>query len=126
MLCAGNTHVYRVGSLTCDCGAQANNPPIGYGYPPNYNPHHPRYRPATPVGVCPPVAEPEIPESVKAKAIETGASHISSDGKTGYRLRMGKVEHIHFDSLYPTWWGSDDEVMPCGVIDVQTSHNPES
>lgn len=113
-LCAGNTHVYRAASSRCDCGAQANNAPIGYGYPPGYipNPHRP------PAPVAPKLPEPEIPASVKALAVRTGASHISADGKTGYRVRMGKVEHIHLDSLFPTWWVDNEAELPCGVVEV--------
>lgn len=109
-LCAGQTHVYRANAARCDCGAQANNPPIVGMYTfPNYNPHHPRMQPS---------AEPEIPDDVKARAIEAGASHIDRDGKTGYRVRMGRLEHIHLDSLFPSWWWDDGAELPSGVIEV--------
>lgn len=115
VLCANNTHVYRTnpssssgGAATrCDCGAQANNPPI-VNVP---NPHHPRY--------VPPVAVPEIPASVKQAAKRCGASHLSADGSTAYRSQMGRIEWIDLESSYPSWWPADDGIMPCGVVSVE-------
>lgn len=114
VLCAGQTHVYRANSPRCDCGAQANNPPVGYGYPPGYtpNPHHPRY--------VPPPAEPEIPASVKAKAVEAGATHISDDGKKAFSLRMGQWCEAFWDSEERKFgsWYSCPEGLPEGVIEL--------
>lgn len=118
-LCAGHCHVYRANATRCDCGAQANNPPIVgmYPFPAGYNPHHPRMQPPAPV--APKLPEPEIAASVKMRAIEAGATHLSADGLTGYRWRMGRLEHIHLDSTFPSWWWDDEGELPCGVVEVK-------
>lgn len=114
--CAGHCHVYRANAAHCDCGAQANNPPIVgvYPFPPSYapNPHHPRY--------VAPVAEPEIPASVRAKAIAVNASHLSADGATAFALRMGEWCKAFWDDKgrkFGSWYSC--EGLPCGVVSVE-------
>lgn len=184
-LCAGQTHVYRVGSTRCDCGAQANNPPLDessarfdrrflkgymefnfgvlpewvqvgsileyrrgnevvlyrvvdrqgdrltlasatitnqanppiagvYPFPASYvpNPHHPRYVP---------VAVPEIAASVKAMAMEAGASHISADGTKAFVIRLGECHQANWsqeDGCFLSWWSMGGDMLPCGVIQL--------
>lgn len=110
-LCAGHCHVYRANATRCDCGAQANNPPMsGYTFP-NYtpNPHHPRY--------VPPTVEPEIPASVKEAAKRCGASHLSADGQTAFSLRMGEWCKAFWDDegrKFGSWYSCDG--LPGGAI----------
>lgn len=75
------------------------------------NPHHPRY--------VPPVAEPEIPASVKAKAVEAGASHLSADGLTAYKWLFGKVYKADWlRDAFGVWWATGEETMPSGVVEL--------
>lgn len=107
VLCYGSTHIYRVGSTRCDCGAQANNPPV-FNAP---NPHHPRY--------VAPVAGPEIEPHRKALARRSGASHISADGLTAYKWLFGKVYKADWlQDAFGVWWATGEEVMPSGAVEV--------
>lgn len=77
--------------------------PAFYGY------HAPGYKPATP-------ERPDIPAHVKRAAIEAGASHLSADGKTAYRLRFGKVDETYLKSGFDSWWVTSREGLPDGAV----------
>lgn len=53
-------------------------------------------------------AEPEVPESVKTAARLAGATHISSDGKIAYMIRMGKVCWADWNGRdFGKWWSTN-------------------
>ena len=59
-----------------------------YGYPANYNPHHPRQQPDPPG---------EVPPHSFRAAQRANASHLSPDGKMAYVRRLNKILKADFD-----------------------------
>jgi hypothetical protein len=101
--CENGGHWFLGDATVCACGAtttQAATPPGPYGLLAGYKPS----------------AQPEIPAHVKQAAKLCGASHLSADGKTGYRIRMGNLEYIRLDSSFPTWWETAEIELPAGAI----------
>lgn len=103
VLCQNGTHVYRVGSLRCTCGAAASGYQPGammYPFPNNYAPP----RPPTP-----PTAGEAPPLHVFEAAQRAGASHLSADGQRIYCQRLGAVLQAEWDGNgWGSWWSCDD------------------
>lgn len=113
ILCAGDTHVFQLGSTACDCGlwgaaAQPANPSINPSINPSMNPStssgrgsghgpYPLYYPhgynpfSPPKPPPPPVAGEAPPLHVFEAAQRAGASHLSADGLRVYTVRYGET-----------------------------------
>lgn len=65
------------------------------------NPYHPRQ--SLPVNN-------DIPEKIINALIDAGASHLSKDGKTAYRLRFGLLEYA--TDNFESWWVTDMTEIP--------------
>lgn len=91
ILCQGDTHVFQLGSPTCDCGAWGASTtsltkpyPLSGGFFPGYNPFGPP---------TPPTAgdAPDVSIAVFKAAKDAGASHLSADGLRIYTVRYGQT-----------------------------------
>lgn len=121
ILCAGDTHVFQLGSLTCDCGLYPSGYPQGLwpaavprltkpqpyplsgGVIPGYTPAGP-YRPQMttppPAGEAPPVSLVAFKAAQRA-----GASHLSADGMRAYCERFGATLRAEWDGNgWGSWW----------------------
>lgn len=106
ILCAGDTHVFQLNSLTCDCGAWGATAQPANPYP-LYYPHGPNNTTTTPptAGEAPPVS------LVAFKAAQdAGATWLSADGLRAYRDDRGNPEVAYWDESaanWGSWWGCE-------------------